>query len=120
MSVEEVRFILCAPNLGAGFARPRPTDKGFTVVVGGGAAMAAQGSFGSTAAAAGLRFKGCLLEPLFGTGAAMAPHRSSCSSSFTAFTTALGFITLAPDAAVVQTKKSVQKNYSLLSLSLPS
>lgn len=88
--IPEVRFILWAPNFGAvGLARPRPADKGFTEVVGGGAAIAAQGSSRSTAEeAAGFTFKD--LEELLGTGAAMEPHRSS-SSSPAAFGGGFGF-----------------------------
>ena len=46
---DEVRLMRWAPSLGAAglAARPRPEDKGFALVVGGGAAMAAQGSSSS-------------------------------------------------------------------------
>lgn len=83
---EDVRFILCAPNLGAAalVPLPLPADNGFTFVVGGGAAMAAQGSSSSTAPLV-LTFND--FEAIFGVGTAIEPHKSS-SSSFvdTAFT----------------------------------
>ena len=46
---DEVRLMRWAPSLGAAglAARPRPEAKGFALVVGGGAAMAAQGSSSS-------------------------------------------------------------------------
>lgn len=85
---EEVRFILCAPSFGAAglAARPLPTDKGFTFVVGAGAAMAAHGSSSSTVAL-DFTFKG--FDAVFGAGAAMEPHKSS-SSSLIAFAVFFG------------------------------
>lgn len=75
---EGVRFILCAPSFGAaGFApRPLATDRGFALVEGGGAAIAAHGSSSSTAA---LAFTFIGFETVLGAGAAMEPHESSCS-----------------------------------------
>lgn len=55
--------------------RPLPDDKGLALVVGAGAAMAAQGS--SSSVTADFKFKGF---DVFGAGAAMAPHKSSSSS----------------------------------------
>jgi hypothetical protein len=55
--------------------RPLPADKGLALVVGAGAAMAAQGS--SSSVAVDFKFKGF---DVFGAGAAMAPHKSSSSS----------------------------------------
>lgn len=73
---EDVRFIRWAPNFGAaGLApRPLPADKGLALVVGAGAAMAAQGS--SSSVADDFKFKGF---DVFGAGAAMEPHKSSSS-----------------------------------------
>lgn len=84
---DDVRFILCAPNLGAaGLApRPLPADKGIALVVGAGAAIAAQGSSSSTVALA-FKFKG--FDDVFGAGAAMEPHKSS--SLFLAIAVLLG------------------------------
>ena len=85
---EDVRFILCAPNLGAAglVPLPLPADKGFALVVGGGAAIAAQGSSSSTAPAV-LTFNG--FDADFGGGAAIEPHKSS-SSSFVTFAVLFG------------------------------
>lgn len=79
---DEVRLMRWAPSLGAaGLApRPRPEDNGFALVVGGGAAMAAQGSSSSDCTVF-FKFNG--LEVVAGGGAAMEPHKSS-SSVFTA------------------------------------
>lgn len=85
---EDVRFILCAPSFGAASLAPRPLPaaNGLALVVGGGAAMAAQGSSSSSVDAA-FTFKGFDVD--LGAGAAMEPHKSS-SSSFVAFTVFLG------------------------------
>lgn len=78
--VEDVLFIRCAPSFGAaGFApRPLPADKGLAFVVGGGAAIAAQGS--SSDVPADFTFSG--FEAVLGAGAAMEPHKSSSSFLF--------------------------------------
>lgn len=74
---DDVRFILCAPNFGAAGLAPRPllADNGLALVVGAGAAMAAQGS--SSSAAIDLKSKD--FDDVFGAGAAMEPHKSSSS-----------------------------------------
>lgn len=86
--VQDILFILCAPNFGAaGLAPlPLPAAKGLALVVGGGAAIAAQGSSSSTVAA-DFTFKG--FDDVLGAGAAMEPHKSS-SSSFSALTVLFG------------------------------
>lgn len=75
---EDVRFILCAPSFGAAGLVPRPftAARGFALVVGWGAAMAAHGSSSSTAPLV-FKFKG--FEIVLGAGAAMEPHKSSSS-----------------------------------------
>lgn len=75
----DVRFIRWAPNFGAaGLAPlPLPADKGLALIVGAGAAMAAQGS--SSSVWADFKFKGLAV---FGAGAAIDPHKSSSSSLF--------------------------------------
>lgn len=62
--------------------RPRPEDSGFALVVGGGAAMAAQGSSSSDCTVF-FEFNG--LEEVAGRGAAMDPHKSSSSVFAAAF-----------------------------------
>ena len=59
---------------------PLPADKGLALLVGGGAAMAAQGSSSSTAPAV---FTLSGFDAVFGAGAAMDPHKSSSSSLLT-------------------------------------
>lgn len=54
-----------------GFPLPLPKDKGLALVVGGGAAMAAQGSLSS------MLFLADVLEAVFGGGAEIEPQRSS-------------------------------------------
>lgn len=123
---DEVLSIRCAPSFWtAGFApRPLPKDNGLAFVVGGGAAMAAQGSLSSKAALdfavrgleadfgggaaivsqrsssfcedAGLTFSD--FAAVFGSGAEIEPHKSS-SSAFDVFKVVLGF------AEVVAAKK---------------
>lgn len=75
---DDVRFILCAPNFEAAGLAPRIllAAKGLTVVVGGGAAMAAHGSSSAVTAV----FTVIGFEVLLGTGAAMDPHKSSSPS----------------------------------------
>ncbi|KAJ6422326.1 hypothetical protein OIU84_027310 [Salix udensis] len=94
---EDVRFILCAPNFGAaGLPRPLPAANGLALVVGGGAAMEAQGS-SSSSVVADLTFKG--LVEVFGAGAAIEPHKSS-SSSFVTFTVLFGRKLVAEEVGV--------------------
>ena len=57
--------------------RPRPADKGLALVVGGGAAIAAQGSSLSSEAELACALKG--FATIFGAGAAIEPHNSSAS-----------------------------------------
>lgn len=75
---DELRSIRWAPNLAeAGFVpRPLPKDNGFALVVGGGAAIAAQGSLSSKAALAFV-FRG--LEVVLGGATAIEPHKPSSS-----------------------------------------
>lgn len=74
---DDVRFIRWAPNFGAaGLATlALLVDNGLALVVGAGAAMAAQGSSSSVWAV--FKFKGLAV---FGAGAAIDPHKSSSSS----------------------------------------